>query len=590
MPETKVPEAVLLPKKHISAEEVAAVVRANFEASIIEDEIKDEFVVKIDRKDLLSLITFLKKSDELKFDYLRCLLGVDRGEGLEVIYLPYSLETGARITVRVPLSKEDPVIPSLYGVWKGADWHERETAEMFGMTFDGHPDPRKLLLPDDFDEHPLRKEFKLEIEDETEPSQIKAGAETREPAAAEPCTTAGTETGIDLKSKPVLADEAVVGEVATDGFELSPGPDDKTFWINVGPQHPSTHGVFRMMLQLDAERVVDCIPHIGYLHRGWEKLTEYRTYLQVIPLADRLHYLNSIHDELVVCLAIENLIKVEVPRRAQYIRVLLFEMQRISNHLIWYASFGMDMGAITPYFYGLREREMLLDMLEMITGARLTTNFLRFGGVKEDTPDGFMEAAAEFVEVFPAKMDEYEQLLTGNEIVGMRSKGVGILKKEDAIELAASGPFLRASGIKFDLRKAEPYSRYEEFDFDIPVGENGDCFDRYTVRMAEMRQSLKIIKQALKKLEETVGEPIRADGVPKTLKPEGEAYARVESSLGELGCYIVADGSTMPSRVKIRAPSFVNLQALPVMIKGALIPDVVITFSTIDICMGEVDR
>jgi NADH:ubiquinone oxidoreductase subunit D/NADH:ubiquinone oxidoreductase subunit C len=580
-------EVALLPKKHISAEEVASIVRANFGTAIIEEELKDEFVVKIDRKDIVSFATFLKESEELKFDYLRCLLGVDRGENLEVIYLPYSLETGAKITVRVPLSKEDPVIPSLYNIWKGSNWQEREGAEMYGITFEGHPDPRKLLLPDDFNEHPLRKEFKLEIEEEPEKAEGEVETKTSEQTRDEKAR-GDTETKLeaDLKTTAESPKDLIEEEVDKEGVELSPGPDDTTVWLNMGPQHPSTHGVFRMQLQLDAERIVDCIPHLGYLHRGWEKLAENRTYLQVVPLTDRLHYINSIQDEMVYCMAVEKLLGIEVPKRAQYIRVILFELQRISNHLIWYSVFGMDMGAITPYFYGFREREMILDMFEMVTGARLTTNFLRFGGIKEDIPNGFVEAVMDFIEIFPAKIQDYEQLLTGNEIVGLRTKGVGILKKEDAIDLAVSGPVLRASGVKFDLRKAEPYSSYDEFDFDIPVGKNGGCFDRYKVRIEEMRQSLRIAKQALEKLPD--GE-VRGE-VPRTIKPEGEVYTRVESSLGELGCYLVADGSTMPSRVKIRAPSFVNLQALPIMLKDVLIPDVIITFSTIDICMGEVDR
>lgn len=580
-------EVALLPKKHISAEEVANIVRANFGTAIIEEELRDEFVVKIDRKDIVSFATFLKESEELKFNYLRCLLGVDRGENLEVIYLPYSLETGAKITVRVPLSKEDPVVPSVYSVWKGANWQEREAAEMYGITFEGHPDPRKLLLPDNFNEHPLRKEFKLEIEEEPESAEGKVQKENSEPAEDEKAhrdIIARVEADLKTMAEP---QKALIEEgVRKEGVEISPGPDDKTVWLNMGPQHPSTHGVFRMQLQLDAERIVDCIPHLGYLHRGWEKLAENRTFLQLIPLTDRLHYINSIQDEMVYCMAVEKLLDIEVPKRAQYIRVLLFELQRISNHLIWYSVFGMDMGAITPYFYGFREREMILDLFEMVTGARLTTNFLRFGGIKEDIPDGFVDAVMEFVEIFPAKIDEYEQLLTGNEIVGLRTKGVGILNKEDAINLAVSGPVLRASGVKFDLRKAEPYSSYNEFDFDIPVGKNGDCFARYQVRIAEMRQSVRIVKQALEKLPD--GE-IRGEA-PRTIKPEGEIYTRVESSLGELGCYLVADGSTMPSRVKIRAPSFVNLQALPIILKGVLVPDVIMTFSTIDICMGEVDR
>lgn len=580
-------DASLLPKKHMAAEEVTTIVKANFAAALIEEEMKEEFVVRVDRKDILSFATALKQSKELKLNFLRCLLGVDRGEHLEVIYLPYSLETGAKITIRVQLSKEDPVLPSLYPVWTGVDWHERETAEMFGITFEGHPDPRKLLLPDDFDEYPLRKEFQLEVDEELEKIAIETEArlsEQEEIRKIRQASEAALEAG--LKALAESPGGLFVEGVGDRGYEVVPGADDKTIWLNMGPQHPSTHGVFRMQLQLDAERIINCIPHLGYLHRGWEKLVENRTYLQVIPLTNRLHYINSVQNELVFCMAVEKLLEIEVPKRAQYIRVLLCELQRISNHLIALASFGMDMGALTPFFYGLRERELIMDLLEMLTGARITTNFLRFGGIKEDIPDGFIEAGMEFVEVFPPKVDDYEQLLTGNEIVMKRTKNVGVITKEEAIDLAISGPVLRACGVKFDLRQSEPYSSYDDFDFEVPTGEHGDAFDRYKVRIEELRQSTRIIKQVLEKLPE--GE-IRGEA-PRTIKPEGEIYVRIESSLGELGCYLVADGSTMPSRVKIRAPAFVNLQGLPIMLREALIADVIMTLSTIDICMGEVDR
>lgn len=575
-------DAELLPKKHMSAEEVASIVKAAFSDIIIEDEIKDELVVKVDRKDILSFAASLKSSAELKMNFLRCLLGVDRGDSLEVIYLPYSLETGAKITIKVPLSKEDTITPSLYSVWAGCDWHERETAELFGITFEGHPDPRKLLLPDDFEGYPLRKEFELEIDEEEE--SVSAINDEEDIRKIREASEAALKAGLEALAKS--PDEIFARGISEKGYEVVPGADDKTIWINMGPQHPSTHGVFRMQLQLDAERVIGCVPHLGYLHRGWEKLVEDRTYMQIIPLTDRLHYINSIQNELVFCMAVEKLLEIEVPKRAQYIRVLLCEMQRISNHLIAFASFGMDMGALTPFFYGLRDREMLIDLLEMITGARLTTNFVRVGGIKDDIPDGFIEETMQFVEAFPPKVDEYEQLITGNEIVAIRTKNVGVLDRGDAIDLAVSGPVLRATGVKFDLRKSEPYSSYENFDFEIPVGKNGDAFDRYKVRIEEMRQSTKIIKQIAERLPEG---DIRAE-VPRTLKPEGEIYTRIESSLGELGLYLVADGSPMPGRIKIRPPSYVNLRALPVMLKGALIGDVIMTLSTIDLCMGEVDR
>ncbi len=360
------------------------------------------------------------------------------------------------------------------------------------------------------------------------------------------------------------------------------------FVLNFGPAHPSTHGVFRMRMTLDGEVIVDMEPVFGYLHRGIEKLAEERTYTGVIPLTDRLDYLASMSNNLAYCMAVEKLAGISVPERAEYIRVIMAELQRMASHLVAIGAFLNDCGAfMTPILYMIREREKILDLFDMVSGQRLTYNYMRIGGVSQDIPDEFLPALSKFVEQMPAFMDEYDQLIAENEILLARSKGVGILSRETAINCSASGPILRASGVKWDIRRADPYSIYDRFEFDIPVGSAGDCYDRYWVRMQEMRQSLRIIKQAVEGI--PPGE-IRAK-VPQLVHPPvGEAYGHIESPKGELGFYLVSDNSIAPYRCHIRPPSLINLTAVRDMMVGWKIADAILIFGSIDICMGEVDR
>jgi len=360
------------------------------------------------------------------------------------------------------------------------------------------------------------------------------------------------------------------------------------FVLNIGPVHPSTHGVFRMRTTLDGEVIVDMEPVFGYLHRGIEKLAEERTYTGIIPLTDRLDYLASMSNNLAYCLAVEKLAGVKVPERAEYLRVIMAELQRIASHLIGVGAFMNDCGAfMTPILYMIREREKILDLFEMVSGQRLTYNYMRVGGVSQDIPDEFLPALDKFVRQMPGFLDEYDQLLAENEVLLARSKGVGILPKELAINASASGPVLRASGVKWDIRKADPYSIYDRFEFDIPTGSAGDCYDRYWVRVQEMRQSLRIIKQAM---EQIPSGAVRCE-VPHLIHPPvGEAYARVEAPKGELGFYLVSDNSIAPYRCHIRAPSLLNLTALRDLVIGWKVADAIIIFGSIDICMGEVDR
>jgi NADH-quinone oxidoreductase subunit D len=356
----------------------------------------------------------------------------------------------------------------------------------------------------------------------------------------------------------------------------------------MGPLHPSTHGVFRMLAVLDGEVIVDLEPVFGYLHRGIEKLAEEKTYKQVIPLTDRLDYVSSMSNNLVYVLAVEKLAGIEVPARAQYIRVIMAELQRIASHLMSIGTWANDLGTFfTPFMYMFREREKIIDLFEMVSGQRLLYNYLRFGGLSHDLPDEFLPAVRKLLKVMPGYINEYEDLLKENEIVLARSKGIGVLPEELAINASASGPVLRGSGVKWDIRKVDPYSLYQHFDFDIPTGITGDSYDRYRVRLEEIRQSLRIIDQATQGLPD--GEV--KSKVPLNLRPpRGEAYSHIEAPRGELGCYVVSDGSTNPYRFHIRAPSLINLTCLKDMVMGLKIADAIVAFGSIDICMAEVDR
>lgn len=356
--------------------------------------------------------------------------------------------------------------------------------------------------------------------------------------------------------------------------------------VNMGPQHPSTHGVFRVVLNLDGERAVDLDCRIGYLHRGIEKLAERRTYGQITPLVDRIDYTAAFLNEFAYVQAVEALAGIPVPERAEYIRVILAEFQRIISHIVFYSFAGLEAGAVSPMFFAFADREKILDLFEMVTGARLTYNFMRIGGVKDDLPRGFAKKAQTTLNYLERKIDELQTLLSGNEIFIKRLKDVGIFKAKDAIDLGATGPTLRGSGVKYDLRKIAPYSVYDQFEFNIPIGKTGDSLDRYRVRMEEIYQSMKIIRQALDGLPE--GE-VRTD-VPEIVRPEGEVYGRAEGAAGEVGFYLVGNGTEYPERVKIRGPSFANIFTFGQLTKGSLIADLVMIFGSISVCMGECDR
>lgn len=372
-------------------------------------------------------------------------------------------------------------------------------------------------------------------------------------------------------------------------IQQQPGYDRDSIdlMINMGPQHPSTHGVFRLVIWVDGERIIKSEPHVGYLHRGSEKISESERYNQIVTLFDRLDYVGNLNNELAFCLAVEKLMGITVPERAEYIRVILCELNRIASHMLFYGVYGLDAGAMTPMLYGFRERERIQDLFQRITGARMMHNYIRIGGIKEDLPTDFDSRIGILLDDLKRGVDECDQLLSGNEMFLARTKNVGILDAADAVDYGVSGPTLRASGVAEDVRVTDSYSIYDRFDFGIPLGTKGDCWDRYYVRVEEMRESIKIIENAMRDMPNgDILAKVRRIARP----PKGEAFVRTESPRGDLGVFVVSDGSDMPYRVKVRAPSFANLQALQLMLEGAYLADAVLILGSIDIIMGEVDR
>lgn len=359
-------------------------------------------------------------------------------------------------------------------------------------------------------------------------------------------------------------------------------------FINMGPQHPSTHGVLRIALTIEGEIIKKAIPDIGYLHRGTEKLAEVRGYHHIVVMTDRWDYVSAMPNNLVYCLAVEKLMGSKVPPRADALRVIMCELNRVASHLLFFGTYGIDTGAFTPFLYAFREREMVLDLFEMLCGARLTYNYIRLGGVMTDATPEWIARLKEFLTYFKPRLDEYDTLLTYNPIFMARTKGVGCISAADAVNWGLSGPNLRGSGVNYDVRKHEPYCGYENYEFSVPLGAEGSCWDRYFCRISEMRQAVKIIEQALAKLPEG---PVMAPGVAKVPKPAaGEAYAHIEASRGELGIYLVSDGGISPFRLHVRAPSFMNLAMLEEKLVGMKVADVIAVLGSIDIVLGEVDR
>ncbi|MFD0714911.1 NADH-quinone oxidoreductase subunit D [Paenibacillus sp. GCM10027626] len=357
--------------------------------------------------------------------------------------------------------------------------------------------------------------------------------------------------------------------------------------LNVGPQHPSTHGVFRIIVKLDGEMITEATPVMGYLHRGTEKLAESLNYTQIIPYTDRMDYVSAMTNNYVLCHAVETMLELEIPERAEFLRLIVMELQRVASHLVWWGTYLLDIGAMSPFLYAFRDREIIIDLFNELCGARLTYNYMRVGGVKWDAPSGWIDKVRDFIPHMEKRMLEYDKLVSGNEIFLARIRGVGHYDADTAIQYGLSGANLRCTGVDWDLRKAKPYSLYERFEFDVPVSSGGDCYARYLLRMEEIRQSLRILKQAIEQFPasgETMGK------VPRVIRPPaGEVYVSIESPRGEIGCHIVSKGKAEPYRLKFRRPSFVNLQILPKLLVGETMTNLITILGGIDIVVGEVD-
>jgi NADH-quinone oxidoreductase subunit D/NADH-quinone oxidoreductase subunit C/D len=541
--------------------------------------------------------------EELGFNYLSSVTGVDliKDDKMEVVYHTYSIDQGGgAVVLKVQVDRDNPVVPSLTPYWPGADFQEREAWDLLGIEFEGHPDMRRILMWDGFHGHPLRKDWKEPFfEEDNKPfaSRWPQGdvfrAEARNPY--------GKNVQYPEGWMPDNLDHDTDEEIyAGLNYSTSKDLETDTVTVNLGPQHPSTHGVFRMVVTLDGETVRDLKPVMGYLHRNHEQIGERNNWLGNIPYTDRLDYLSSMSNNHGYVLAVEKLLESNVPERAEWIRILMVELTRIANHL-WALGFLLnDVGALqTPMLYLYIDRELILDFFEAAAGSRMMCNYMRFGGLPWDLPPEVrgQETMAFLKELvddrLPETIEEWLNLVIGNEILRARTIGVGYLSPEDAIAYSCAGPLLRASGVNYDVRRKEPYSYYSALDFDVAVRHNGDVFDRLVVRVDEMYESLKILRQVLPHLKATEGGPI-FDGKPQyaiRVPKGGDAYGRVENPKGELGFYITAEPrGTNPERYHIRAPSFINLTSLGPMCIGHKVADVVTILGSIDIVLGEVDR
>lgn len=551
------------------------------------------FIVK--KENLVEVATAIR--DEFGYDLLTAATGVDylADNKMEMVYHAYKTTGGAGLIFRVQVDRVDPIeIPSLVGVWAGVDFQEREAYDLLGIRFTNHPDLRRILMWEGYEGYPLRKDWKEPFfEEEAKPFKSRwpdgkhTFAENKNPFR----DNLNFPEGFDPEAyQPEKEDDLYA---SLERFR-SKGEDDRLktdhIVVNMGPHHPSTHGVLRVAVTLDGETITGLKPVMGYLHRNHDKIGERNTFLQIIPYTDRLDYFNSMSNNFGYVTTIEKLMNIKVAERAEYIRVIMAELSRVQNHLIFIGMLMNDLGTMyTPSLYAFEERELVLDIFEAVSGARMMCNYFRFGGVVRDIPDFAMQKIKDLVfDRLPAKTDEMERFLNENEVLVARLKGIHVLSAEDAIKYSVTGPVLRAAGVPYDLRRADPYSIYDRFDFDVAVRHNADMMDNYLIRFDEIRQSLRILEQALKQIPEG---PINSQKPAYQVRvPAGEAYGRIESPKGELGFYVVSNGKPNPYRYHVRPASFVNLQAVESMCIGTKIADFVALLAMFDIVMGELDR
>ena len=536
-------------------------------------EFRGDLVVTVSRKAWVQAATLLRDHPELDYKLFLDLCGVDyldkddHVDRYEVVLHAYSVSKKHHVRLKVGVSENDPTLGTLTAVYKGANWFEREAWDLYGIVFKGHPNLDRILTHDDFVGHPMRKDYPT-------------------------------------------AQRHVLKQAKQWLLEVPEGTENMI--VNIGPSHPAMHGAFRVQARMDGETIVDAEAEIGYMHRNFEKMAEERTYWQIIPYTDRLNYCSAFMNGHGWALAVEKLLGISAPPRAEAIRVILSEFSRIMDHFICIGANVVDLGAITPFFVLFRAREVIYDLLEACCGARLTVSYVRIGGLAQDVPEDFDALCRKAIESVKDVTAQAERLLTRNIIFANRFRDVGVMSADDALSWGWVGPCLRGSGVAYDIRKDHPYSGYEQYDFDVPVGTLGDCYDRYLVRMEEIRQSLRIIEQALAKLpagavivdDKKVALPPKSevysniealmnhfkliyDGI---LPPAGEVYGYTEGANGELGYYVVSDGRKFPWRVKVRPPCFNIYQAFPEMIKGGMLADAVAIIGGLNVIAGELDR
>ncbi len=544
----------------------------------------------LDREHLIAVLGHLKR----RFPMLLDLFGIDErlrehkpaaAVDFTVVYHLLNLDEREEIRLKVSVSADDASVPSAITVWPNANWYERETWDMFGIEFSGHPNLRRILLPPTWEGHALRKDHPARAT-EMEPFSLDEEKQAREQDA--------------LLFRP-------------EEWGMARATEDTEFmFLNLGPNHPSVHGVFRIALQLDGEVIVDAVPDIGYHHRGAEKMGERQTWHSFIPYTDRIDYLGGVMNNLAYVMAIEQLAGINVPDRAKVIRIMLAELFRISSHLVFYGTFAQDVGQMSPVFYMFADRERLFGIVEAITGGRMHPAWFRIGGVAQDLPQGWDRMVRDFVDAMPARLDHYQKMAMDNSILKQRTVDIGTYTAQEALDWGITGPSLRATGMDFDLRRDRPYGGYDQFDFEVPVGSKGDCYDRAVVRVEEIRQSLRIIRQCLDNMPEGPYKSEHRLTTPppkeRTLQdietlihhflnvswgpviPAGEVSFPIEATKGINNYHLVSDGGTTSYRTRIRTPSFAALQQIPLISRGLMIPDLIAIIASIDFVMADVDR
>jgi NADH-quinone oxidoreductase subunit C/D len=541
------------------------------------------------------LLEFLKLHVERPYPLLYDLTAIDErsrrtrtdqpASDFTMVYHLLSFERNEDVRVKVPLNGDSPALPSITPLWSSANWYEREVWDMFGIVFDGHPHLQRILMPRSWEGHPLRKDH---------------------PARA-------TEMGPFQMPEEKYEQEETSLQFHPEEWGMKRSrPEADFMFLNLGPAHTGTHGVLRLVLQLKGEEIVDVVPDIGFHHRGAEKMGERQTWHTYIPYTDRIDYLGGVLNELPYVLAVESCAGIQVPPRAQVIRVMLAELFRIASHLVWYGTFAQDVGQLSPVFYMFTDREQIFRLIEAFCGARMHPGWFRIGGVAQDLPEGWEQGVQAFLKYFPPRLKEYDTLVMANPIFQARTKGVGAYTREEAIAWGVTGPGLRATGMEWDFRKQRPYSGYEHFEFDIPIAYGGDSYDRAVVRVEEMRQSLRIIEQCLNHMP---AGPYKADhslttppNKPATMQdietlithflgvswgpvvPPGEAMVSIEASKGLNGYYAISDGAAWPYRLRIRTPSFPHMQMVPLMSRGLLVSDLITILGSVDFVLADVDR